>query len=121
MLQACRLQDADNKVNKGGAVTSVLAQVVAPIMSNYRQIETCLECSSQKLIFTGEVFSYAVKAVVNPVSPLFDPQAQDGEGRLKDLCVRALRRVFLMCDQDQVGRQYATALGCSTTSCILFA
>ena len=80
---------------------SCLAQLLAPIMSQYRQVETCLECSSMKLIFTGEVFSYAVKAVMNPVAPLFDVHGFDGEGQLKDLCVRALRRVFIMCDHDQ--------------------
>ena len=80
-------------------------QMVAPLLSQHRQIETCMECSARKLVFTGEVFAFAVKAVVNPVAPLFDPHALDGEGQLKELCVRALRRVFVMCDQDRVGLQ----------------
>lgn len=81
-------------------------QYVMPIMTQYRQIESCLECSAKKLLFTGEVFAYAVKAVANPKAPLFDVQAQDGEGEMKDLCVRALRRVFVMCDLDQVSRVF---------------
>lgn len=67
-------------------------------MEQHKEIETCLECSAKKLSFVGEVFYYALKAVVHPTAPLFDAQEQ----KMKPLCVRALKRIFTMCDKDQV-------------------
>ncbi|GJM97017.1 hypothetical protein PR202_ga13909 [Eleusine coracana subsp. coracana] len=46
-----------------------------------------------------EVFYYAQKAVLHPTAPLFDQEAQS----LKPRCVRALKRIFIMCDQDHDG------------------
>ena len=40
----------------------LLLQAVLPIVRAYPQIETCMECSAQKLQFVGEVFYYALKA-----------------------------------------------------------
>ena len=79
-----------------------LLQVVVPVMNRWKEIETCLECSAKQLIFVGEVFYYALKAVVHPTAPLFDPQANSGQGALKPLCVKALKRIFIMCDKDKV-------------------
>ena len=45
----------------------------APIMSKYRQIETCIETSAALLINVAEVFYYALKAVIFPTSTLYDP------------------------------------------------
>lgn len=70
-------------------------------MRDCKEIETCLECSAEKLVFVGEVFYYALKAVVHPTGPLFDATAQGGQGALTPLCVKALKRIFLMCDTDQ--------------------
>jgi len=77
------------------------AQAVVPVMRDCKEIETCLECSAEKLVFVGEVFYYALKAVVHPTGPLFDATAQGGQGALTPLCVKALKRIFLMCDTDQ--------------------
>lgn len=68
-------------------------------MKTYPQIETCMECSSRKLQFVGEVFYYALKAVVHPMAPLYDPEIQ----QLKPLCARALKRIFTLCDTDGDG------------------
>ncbi len=38
------------------------AQLVVPVMNEFKEIETCLECSAKKLIFVSEVFYYALKA-----------------------------------------------------------
>jgi mitochondrial Rho GTPase 1 len=46
-----------------------------------------------------EVFYYAQKAVLHPTAPLFDQEAQS----LKQHCVRALKRIFIMCDQNNDG------------------
>ena len=81
---------------------STARQAVVPVMKDCKEIETCLECSAEKLVFVGEVFYYALKAVVHPTGPLFDATAQGGQGALTPLCVKALKRIFLMCDLDRV-------------------
>ena len=43
-----------------------------------------------------------VKAVVYPVAPLFDMDANGGAGALRPLCIKALKRIFHMCDRDKV-------------------
>ncbi|KAJ4822637.1 Mitochondrial Rho GTPase 1 [Turnera subulata] len=76
-----------------------LEQVMSPIMQQFREIETCIECSAFKHIQIPEVFYYAQKAVLHPTGPLFDQESQT----LKPRCVRALKRIFILCDQDRDG------------------
>ncbi|XP_004495731.1 mitochondrial Rho GTPase 1 [Cicer arietinum] len=76
-----------------------LEQVMSPIMQQFREIETCIECSASKLIQVAEVFYYAQKAVLHPTAPLFDQESQT----LKPRCVRALKRIFILCDHDRDG------------------
>ncbi|CAK0731768.1 hypothetical protein CVIRNUC_000040 [Coccomyxa viridis] len=80
-----------------------LQQMVLPTMTKCKVIETCLECSARTLTFVGEVFYYALKAVVYPMAPVFDMQANDGAGALTPFCTMALKRIFLMSDQDKDG------------------
>jgi hypothetical protein len=47
----------------------------------------------------AEVFYYAQKAVLHPTAPLFDQELQI----LKPRCVRALKRIFILCDNDRDG------------------
>ena len=76
-----------------------LHQSVMRIVKTYPQIETCMECSAKKLQFVGEVFYYAMKAVIHPMAPLYEPEAQ----KLRPLCARALKRIFMLCDTDGDG------------------
>ncbi|CAN1843321.1 Mitochondrial Rho GTPase 1 [Linum perenne] len=76
-----------------------LEQVMSPIMQQFREIETCIECSAVKHIQIPEVFYYAQKAVLHPTGPLFDQESQT----LKPRCVRALKRIFILCDNDRDG------------------
>ncbi|KAA8545102.1 hypothetical protein F0562_019886 [Nyssa sinensis] len=76
-----------------------LEQVMSPIMQQFREIETCIECSAFNHIQIPEVFYYAQKAVLHPTAPLFDQEAQT----LKPRCVRALKRIFILCDHDRDG------------------
>lgn len=46
-----------------------------------------------------EVFYYAQKAVLHPTAPLFDQETQSLQSR----CVRALKRIFILCDHDKDG------------------
>ena len=48
-----------------------------------------------------QVFYYALKAVVYPMAPVFDMQANDGAGALTPFCTMALKRIFLMSDLDK--------------------
>ncbi|KAG9133124.1 hypothetical protein Leryth_023962 [Lithospermum erythrorhizon] len=54
-------------------------------MHQFREIETCIECSAFKHIQIQEVFYYAQKAVLHP------------------RCVNALKRIFIICDHDMDG------------------
>ncbi|EPS65475.1 hypothetical protein M569_09302, partial [Genlisea aurea] len=76
-----------------------LEQVMSPIMQQFREIETCIECSALNLIQISEVFYYAQKAVLHPTAPLFDQEQQV----LRPRCVRALKRIFILCDHDRDG------------------
>nr|GMD48174.1 mitochondrial Rho GTPase 1-like [Ipomoea batatas] len=76
-----------------------LEQVMLPIMQQFREIETCIECSAYKLIQVAEVFYYGQKTVLHPTAPLFDQEAQT----LRPRCVRALKRIFILCDHDRDG------------------
>ncbi|KAG0468484.1 hypothetical protein HPP92_017812 [Vanilla planifolia] len=76
-----------------------LEQVMSPIMQQFREIETCIECSALRQIQVPEVFYYAQKAVLHPTPPLFDQETQS----LKPRCVRALKRIFILCDLDRDG------------------
>ncbi|XP_073009017.1 mitochondrial Rho GTPase 1-like [Typha latifolia] len=76
-----------------------LEQVMAPVMQSFREIETCIECSALRQIQVPEVFYYSQKAVLHPTGPLFDQETQS----LKPRCVRALKRIFILCDHDKDG------------------
>lgn len=76
-----------------------LEQVMSPIMQQFREIETCIECSASKHIQIPEVFYYAQKTVLHPTTPLFDQETQT----LRPRCVRALKRIFILCDHDRDG------------------
>ncbi|KAJ4727485.1 Mitochondrial Rho GTPase [Melia azedarach] len=76
-----------------------LEEVMGPIMQQFREIETCVECSATTMIQVPDVFYYAQKAVLHPTAPLFDHDEQT----LKPRCVRALKRIFILCDHDMDG------------------
>ncbi|KAG8506346.1 Mitochondrial Rho GTPase 2 [Galemys pyrenaicus] len=71
-------------------------EAVLPIMSQFPEIETCVECSAKHLRNISELFYYAQKAVLHPTAPLYDPEAK----QLRPACARALTRVFRLSDQD---------------------
>lgn len=90
IVVGCKLdrRDRDEQTN--------LDQIMAPIMQRFREIETCIECSASNLIQVPDVFYYAQKAVLHPTAPLFDHETQT----LKPRCIRALKRIFVLCDHD---------------------
>ncbi|XP_071478377.1 mitochondrial Rho GTPase 1-A-like [Diadema antillarum] len=85
--------------NKSDQADANSLETVVPIMNDYAEIETCVECSARNLKNISEVFYYAQKAVLHPTGPLYS--AEDKE--LKPECKRALCRIFNICDLDNDG------------------
>lgn len=78
-------------------------QLADPVVSRFKgTIDSCQNCSAKLLKNVSEVFYYAVKAVINPLAPIFNPEAENGDGALTALCAKALKRIFLINDRDKV-------------------
>ncbi|KAJ9519229.1 hypothetical protein QJQ45_017887 [Haematococcus lacustris] len=78
---------------------ALLRERVERSVHDLPHVEVCLNCSSRTLRMVADVFFYALKSVLYPLQPLYDRL----EKRLRPLCVRALKRVFVMCDKDGDG------------------
>ncbi|OZJ02947.1 hypothetical protein BZG36_04568, partial [Bifiguratus adelaidae] len=74
-----------------------LEDEIIPIMNEFKEVETCVECSAKQPLNVSEVFYFAQKAVLHPTAPLYDSR----EHALKPACVEALRRIFKLCDNDK--------------------
>uniref|UniRef100_A0A131Y0M9 Mitochondrial Rho GTPase n=1 Tax=Ixodes ricinus TaxID=34613 RepID=A0A131Y0M9_IXORI len=85
--------------NKADLVEYSSLEMIVPIMSQYQEVETCVECSAKTFKNISELFYYAQKAVLHPTGPLYLPQERD----LTDRCKTALTRVFRICDSDNDG------------------
>ncbi|XP_074199156.1 mitochondrial Rho GTPase 1 isoform X3 [Camelus bactrianus] len=85
--------------NKSDLVEYSSMETILPIMNQYTEIETCVECSAKNLKNISELFYYAQKAVLHPTGPLYCPE----EKEMKPACVKALTRIFKISDQDNDG------------------
>lgn len=50
----------------------VLEDYIKPLMAEYREVETSVECSAKTPINVSEVFYFAIKAVMHPTAPIYD-------------------------------------------------
>uniref|UniRef100_A0A3Q2Q8E0 Ras homolog family member T1a n=1 Tax=Fundulus heteroclitus TaxID=8078 RepID=A0A3Q2Q8E0_FUNHE len=97
--------DKDSRVplilvgNKSDLVEHSSMETILPIMNQYQDIETCVECSAKNLKNISELFYYAQKAVLHPTGPLYCPE----EKELKPSCIKALTRIFKISDLDNDG------------------
>ncbi|XP_048349908.1 mitochondrial Rho GTPase 2 isoform X1 [Sphaerodactylus townsendi] len=82
--------------NKSDLQTGSSMETILPIMNQFSEIETCVECSAKNLKNISELFYYAQKAVLHPTAPLYDPE----DKQLRPACAQALTRIFNMSDQD---------------------
>ncbi|XP_053897714.1 mitochondrial Rho GTPase 2 [Malaclemys terrapin pileata] len=82
--------------NKSDLQSGSSMEIILPIMNQFSEIETCVECSAKNLKNISELFYYAQKAVLHPTAPLYDPE----EKQLRPTCARALTRIFDISDQD---------------------
>lgn len=85
--------------NKVDLVDYSTMEAVMPIMNDFEEIETCVECSARNLKNISEMFYFAQKAVLHPSAPLWNYHAKD----LTDGCKKALGRIFKICDLDNDG------------------
>ncbi|KPP79187.1 mitochondrial Rho GTPase 1-A-like, partial [Scleropages formosus] len=97
--------DKDSRVplilvgNKSDLVEHSSMETILPIMNQYSEIETCVECSAKNLKNISELFYYAQKAVLHPTGPLYCPE----EKEIKPACAKALTRIFKVSDLDNDG------------------
>ncbi|KAK6094664.1 ERMES complex Ca(2+)-binding regulatory GTPase gem1 [Batrachochytrium dendrobatidis] len=90
-----------NKIDvRGREITNdSLEEQIMPVMNEFKEVETCVECSAKQPLNVSEVFYFAQKAVLYPTAPLYDSR----EHILKPACVDALRRIFKLCDTNKNG------------------
>ncbi|KAI0408350.1 mitochondrial Rho GTPase [Xylaria palmicola] len=79
--------------------SQVVEEEMLPVMSEFREIDSCIRASAREHSNVNETFFLCQKAVTHPIAPLYDYK----EGCLKPACVSALKRVFYLCDKDQDG------------------
>ncbi|XP_025152381.1 mitochondrial Rho GTPase isoform X1 [Harpegnathos saltator] len=85
--------------NKIDLVDYSTIEAVYPIMKEFTEIESCIECSAKTLQNVSETFYYAQKAVLHPTTPLYNYDTQELTGE----CKTALQRIFKICDLDNDG------------------
>ncbi|XP_021951301.1 mitochondrial Rho GTPase 1 isoform X2 [Folsomia candida] len=85
--------------NKIDLVDYTTMEMVVPLMNEFAEIETCIECSAKTLRNISELFYYAQKAVLHPTSPLYNSDKKE----LTDKCKKALERIFRICDVNNDG------------------
>ncbi|XP_054155369.1 mitochondrial Rho GTPase 1-like [Oppia nitens] len=85
--------------NKADLVDYSSLDVVLPVMNQFCEVETCVECSAKSLKNISELFYYAQKAVLHPTAPLYSPDDRD----LTENCKKGLTRIFKLCDLDNDG------------------
>eukprot|EP00794_Sanderia_malayensis_P009117 gene9117-10090_t len=69
---------------------------IVQIMDQFPEVETCIECSARDLKNISELFYYAQKAVLHPTAPIYSNEDKE----LKPNCMKALVRIFKICDSD---------------------
>ncbi|XP_023323045.1 mitochondrial Rho GTPase-like [Eurytemora carolleeae] len=92
--------------NKVDMIDYSTMEAVMPIMNDFEEIETCVECSARNLKNISEMFYFAQKAVLHPSAPLWNYQEKD----LTDPCKKALSYIFKICDMDNDGVMSDTEL-----------
>ncbi|KAI8466496.1 MAG: hypothetical protein J3K34DRAFT_460850 [Monoraphidium minutum] len=87
----------DDREDRGD--TAQLRQAMESLIATFPALEVSIRCSAKEMRSVAEVFYHAIKAVLYPKGPLLEAAT----GRLTTPCVKALLRIFLMCDLDQDG------------------
>jgi mitochondrial Rho GTPase 1 len=86
-------------VGKESATSQVVEEEMLPLMSEFKEIDSCIRTSAKEHHNINEAFFLCQKAVTHPIAPLFDSK----DSNLKPAAVTALQRVFYLLDRDQDG------------------
>ncbi|VEU23514.1 DEKNAAC104673 [Brettanomyces naardenensis] len=78
---------------------TVLTEEFIPLLREFKEIEACIRCSAKENYNVNQAFYTCQRAVTHPITPLYDYK----ESNLKPLAIRALKRIFYLCDRDQDG------------------
>lgn len=84
-------------VRAADAPEDALEHDLAPLMADFKEVESCVECSAKLHINVSEIFYFAHKAVLYPTAPLYDSRHHT----LKPAATAALKRIFHLCDLDK--------------------
>ncbi|RKF72500.1 Mitochondrial Rho GTPase 1 [Golovinomyces cichoracearum] len=82
-----------------GSTPQVAEDEMLPMMTEFKEIDSCIRTSARENYNVNEVFFLCQKAVLHPIAPIYDSK----EGNLKPAAVAALKRIFYLCDKDQDG------------------
>ncbi|XP_054246965.1 mitochondrial Rho GTPase 2 isoform X9 [Indicator indicator] len=82
--------------NKSDLQVGSSMDVILPIMNQFSEIETCVECSAKNLKNISELFYYAQKAVLHPTAPLYDPEEKQKSCFGNPLAAQALEDVKMV-------------------------
>jgi Ras family protein T1 len=74
-------------------------QKMVPLMNQFAEVETVVECSAMAKKNVSEVFYYAQRAVIYPMAPLYDITRRELTPKFK----KALVRIFKLSDIDNDG------------------
>ncbi|KAF7488768.1 Mitochondrial Rho GTPase 1 [Sarcoptes scabiei] len=85
--------------NKSDAVECSSIDSVLHFLHQYKEIEISAECSAKTFDNLIEIFYYAQKSVLHPLTPIYYQE----ENTISDQCMVALKRIFKICDQDNDG------------------
>jgi Ras family protein T1 len=83
----------------GSSTAQIVEEEMLPVMSEFKEIDSCIRTSAREHHNINEVFFLCQKAVTHPVAPMYDSK----ENALKPTAVEALKRVFYLSDKDQDG------------------
>eukprot|EP00049_Salpingoeca_infusionum_P028033 m.35795 g.35795 ORF g.35795 m.35795 type:complete len:629 (-) comp9923_c0_seq1:153-2039(-) len=98
--QPCPVILVGNKMDKTSdpsQSTQRMNQGLKPVMTKYLMCEAYIECSAKTMDNIADVFFYAQKAVLFPIKPVYDMTTRS----LTPAFMKALRRVFVLCDEDK--------------------
>ena len=90
---------AKSDLSSDVATEQIIEEEMLPVMSEFKEIDSCIRTSAREHHNVNEAFFLCQKAVTNPIAPLFDSK----ESVLKPACSSALERIFHLCDRDQDG------------------
>ena len=83
----------------GTSTAQVVEDELLPVMTEFKEIDSCIRTSARDHHNINEAFFLCQKAVTHPIAPIYDSK----ECNLRPAVIEALKRVFYLCDKDGDG------------------